>query len=120
MCRLTYLLAGLVLFVVPLAAQQPQQTPRGRNPAISQVPAPPAERVNPKTVRPAGQSPPPSITIAFDRNPVRVGEESVVKLEPADVVIASPYVFKVIFGDDTSTDVPAGRADVSHAYRRAD
>jgi hypothetical protein len=43
-----------------------------------------------------------------------------VKLEPADVVIASPYVFKVIFGDDTSTDVPAGRAVVSHAYRRAD
>jgi hypothetical protein len=120
MRRSACFLAGLVLFVVPLAAQQqPQQTPRLRNPAITKVPEPPAVRLNPKVLRPPEQSPPPSITIAF-RNPVHVGEDVVVKLEMADVVIAAPYVFTVNFGDGTSMVIPPGRADVTHSYPRAD
>jgi hypothetical protein len=119
MSRAMRLLAGLVLFGVPLAAQQqPQQPARGFNRGLNQVPAPRGGRFN-QLVEPPQQNSPPSITIAFDRNPVRVGEDSVVKLEPANVVLGSPFVLTVNFGDGASTVVPPGRADVAHVYQAA-
>jgi PKD domain-containing protein len=114
------LVAGLVLFGVPLAAQdQPQQPPRRGNAAISRVPAPPAGRFSGLAQRPPQRTPPPSVAITFDRNPVRVGEPSVVTLDPAKVVTDSPYVFTVAFGDGDSTPIVRGRADVAHVYRTA-
>src|SRR5262245_45183542 len=120
MSRATRLLAGVVLFALPLAAhgQQPQQPQRRGNPDITRVPAP---RGRPRGLdeRPPQPTPAPSIEITFDRNPVRVGEDSVVTLKPEHVVLQSPFVFTVVFSDGTRTDVERGKAAVVHAYRAA-
>ena len=114
-------LAGLVAFGLPLAAQgqQPQPQPARRgNPAITRVPAPPPGRAQ-RPERPPQPASPPSLQITFDRNPVRVGEDSVVTLEPADLVSKSPFVFTVGFSDGTSTAVARGQAAVVHSYPAA-
>jgi hypothetical protein len=120
MSRATRLLGGLVLFALPLAAhgQQPQQPQRRGNPSITQVPAP-GGRLRGLDERAPQPTPAPSIEITFDRNPVRVGEDSVVTLKPENVVLESPFVFTVVFGDGTRTDVERGKAAVVHGYRAA-
>ena len=103
---------------MPLAAsaQAPQPTRRG-NPAAAQVPAPRGRGpFNPAAAQVPQQPPaPPPVQISFDRNPVRVGEDSIVTLQPADVVANSPYLFTVNYDDGTPGE--QFRGSLVHQYR---
>jgi hypothetical protein len=120
MSRLTRSLLGLVLVGIPLAAsaQAPQPTRRG-NSAATQVPAPRGRGpFNPAAAQVPQQPPaPPSVQISFDRNPVRVGEDSIVTLQPADVVANSAYLFTVNYDDGTPGE--QFRGSLVHQYRDA-